>query len=265
MTPMRINARSVQQVWRWSGTWWVLLIAAVVCALAWIFAVIPLAPRWGTFFEGLAAAGTLVAVGVSVYVAERASKQAERASKQARELTLAAQKAEEEQRLLDDARKLSWWVSEIKDSPVRPQYVRPFLDEGHDLTYGYQEDGDEDGLWAGLCVVTIKNTGDTALSDATLLRGNWWALIKPPEGKPNRDYLKRIGMLPPGETVVAVDIRYDPTPYSFGKLRAYQGANPGVDWIEYRDVSGRYWRRHADGTLEDRPEGALSDFPPGGW
>jgi hypothetical protein len=236
------NKQLAIRLWRSGATRWVLLIAAITFGALWAGDVVPYEPVWGTISEAVAGVGTLIAVGVSMHVASRAHR-----------LAVAVRRAEEEKNRREDAHKLSWWVREILDNHELPRDALPFLDDAHELTYASGPEGPEhsDGRWIAVCVILIKNNGDAALSDATL---------KPASNALNTR-LRPIGLVPPGETLRAIRVLYSPTPYSLGHLLAAQGGNPGVSWIEYRDVSGRYWRRLADGTLEERSDGRLSDHP----
>lgn len=241
--------KSLLTAWRSGVTSWLLLVALLVAVIGWIARLYPAAPDWGSVAEWFGATSTFTAVAVSLVVAKRSIDQAERAQEQSQKMALAAQehektwrKAEEARRSLEDARKLSWWVSDLLSVQDPPKELRPFLDEAHDRTYGVNIDPD---LSVAVAVVTISNLGDTAFYSARLLESDAAVDL-------GHDSLRPIGVIPPGETTMGVRVVSGGTPYSDVSMKVAIGNNLGVAWIEYRDVNGQHWRRLADGTLSEQ-------------
>lgn len=231
---MRKYVDAVRMAWSSRLAPVVFLSTTVVCGVGWRMELAPLAAVWGTVASWVAALGTLVAVSVSLYLANSATDRLH------------------EERMRDQACKLSWWISDFQEGPRLPEGIRLFVGEAHAHLHGFDWQSDDNLCDAtGFYVVKIHNTGDSAFASGSL-----WSTY---EAGPS---VKTIGMIPPGETVVSVPVIYGGTPLGSAKLSANLGLNPGVAWIEYQDVDGRYWRRLASGALECRP-GHLSDVPNG--
>jgi hypothetical protein len=239
---MKVSKGTVRGAW--TAMPWVMLAAVVVFGIGWIARLYLSTPVWGTVAAWVGAFVTFLAVAVSVLVADVSRRQAKRAHESEERW----REAEEDRRLFDDARKLSWWVSEINRHAPAPEdwppRIRPFLHQAHQLAYGINWEPESAIV---LCVVTVSNRGDSALSAGLLC-----PLNVPEELRGDSPPVWEVGIIAPGETFLGVYQRIDGTHFSKAKLDVRVGTNPGVAWIEYRDAAGNYWRRLGDGALERR-------------
>lgn len=212
-------------VWRSWVVRWLLLIAAVGFGIAWFRSITPDA-NWQVAISGISAVASLAAVATTATFAWQANRRVDQADE--------TQRSERER---VEARNVSWWVSRVSgfDEP------HPRLEDR-----GFIYDDESAAEWspskaivpfAIFCEIVLRNNNANALSAGVL------SPTFPCGAGP-----MLIGVIPPGDTRLVVFVEA-PTPSAAGFEQGRMGLNRGAEWIEFRDTSGRYWRRMADQSL----------------